>query len=67
MTGPQTGPLAAAEQQAAAITAEFPGWEAWQGLNGLWHARIVGSVPIVMIHDESPEGIRDQIRDRAAT
>jgi hypothetical protein len=64
---PGNGPLATAEQQAAAIAAEFPGWQAWQGRNGLWHARMVGSVPIVMVHDESPEGIREQIRDRAAT
>jgi hypothetical protein len=66
VTGREPGPLAAAEQQAAAIAAEFPGWEAWQGLNGLWHARILGSTPLVMIHDESPDGIREQIRDRPA-
>jgi hypothetical protein len=66
MTGRKPGPLATPEEQAAAIAAEFPGWEAWQGLNGLWHGRLVGSVPIVMVHDESSEGIRKHIRERAA-
>jgi hypothetical protein len=28
------------DAQIRAISQEFPGWEAWQGLvNGLWHAR----------------------------
>lgn len=50
-------------QQSAAIAEEFPGWEAWVGLiNGLWHARIVGAVPPVMVHAESAEGIREQIQ-----
>jgi hypothetical protein len=50
-------------KEAAAIAAEFPGWEAWAGLvNGLWHARILGAVPPVMVHAETPDGIREQIR-----
>jgi hypothetical protein len=54
--------------QAAAIADEFPGWEAWVGLiNGLWHARIVGAVPPVMVHAESADGIREQIEAYAAT
>ncbi len=55
-------------QQAAAIAEEFPGWEAWAGLvNGLWHARIVGAVPPVMVHAESADGIREQIQACNAT
>ena len=55
-------------QQAAEIAAEFPGWEAWAGLvNGLWHARIVGAVPPVMVHAESADGIREQIEAYTAT
>jgi hypothetical protein len=50
------------KQQAASIAQEFPGWEAWCGLNGLWHARLVGSEPIAMVHGNNPEDIRDQIR-----
>lgn len=53
------------DAQIRAISEEFPGWEAWQGLvNGLWHARFVGSVPPVMVHGESPSDLREQIRSR---
>jgi hypothetical protein len=53
--------------QALAIAEEFPGWEAWVGLiNGLWHARIVGAVPPVMVHAESADGIREQIQSYTA-
>jgi hypothetical protein len=49
--------------EARAIAEEFPRWEAWSGfINGLWHARIVGAVPPVMVHAESADGIREQIR-----
>jgi hypothetical protein len=61
------GPLAASDDQAAAIAKEFPRWRAWQGMNLLWHARIPGSDPIVMVHDETADGLREQIRDREAT
>lgn len=55
-------------KQAASIAEEFPGWEAWVGLiNGLWHARIVGAVPPVMVHAESAEAIREQIHAYTAT
>ena len=50
------------KQQAASIAEEFPGWEAWCGLNMLWHARLLGSVPIQMVHGNSPEDVREQIR-----
>ena len=54
------------DRQIQAIGDEFPGWEAWQGLiNGLWHARLVGSTPPVMVHGESPGDLREQIRFRA--
>jgi hypothetical protein len=54
--------------QAAEIADEFPGWEAWVGLiNGLWHARMVGAVPPVMVHAESADGIREQIQACAGT
>lgn len=37
--------------------------QGWAGLlNGLWHARILGAVPPVMVHAETPDGIREQIR-----
>jgi hypothetical protein len=57
--------MAARDAQIRAIGNEFPGWEAWQGLiNGLWHARQVGSTPPVMVHGESPDDLREQIRGR---
>jgi hypothetical protein len=52
---------------AQAIADEYPGWEAWTGLiGGQWHARLKGSEPVVMVHDDSPAGIRDQIREYAS-
>ncbi|HTP17225.1 MAG TPA: hypothetical protein VMK13_15500 [Streptosporangiaceae bacterium] len=46
---------------AAEIAREFPGWEAWQGINQLWHARIRGATPPVMVHGEDLIDLRDQI------
>jgi hypothetical protein len=46
---------------AQAITAEFPAWEAWQGIDWLWHARIRGATPPVMVHGEDLVDLRDQI------
>jgi hypothetical protein len=43
------------------ISAEFPGWEAWQGIDRLWHARIRGATPPVMVHGEDLVDLRDQI------
>jgi hypothetical protein len=39
-----------AEITREAIAKEFPGWEAWEGMDHMWHARIRGAVPPVMIH-----------------
>ena len=46
---------------AAQIADEFPGWEAWQGIDRLWHARIRGATPPVMVHGEDLVDLRDQI------
>ena len=50
--------------QAAAITREFPGWDAWVGTDSLWHARRIGSVngPGDILTGEDDEDIRDEIR-----
>jgi hypothetical protein len=48
-------------EDARAIAAEFPAWEAWQGIDRLWHARIRGATPPVMVHGEDPVDLRDQI------
>ena len=44
------------------IEAEFPGWEAWQGIDRLWHARIRGATPPVMVHGEDLVDLRDQVK-----
>jgi hypothetical protein len=46
------------------IEAEFPGWEAWQGIDRLWHARIRGATPPVMVHGEDLVDLRYEIRRR---
>jgi hypothetical protein len=57
--------MADRDREIAAIAAEFPGWEAWQSLNGQWHARILGTVPPVMVHAQSTDDLRERIRERA--
>lgn len=44
------------------LAAEFPAWEAWQGIERLWHARIRGATPPVLVHGEDLVDLRDQIR-----
>ena len=56
--------MAERDAQIRAIGEEFSGWEAWQSLNGMWHARLIGPTPPTMLHGESPDEIREQIRFR---
>jgi hypothetical protein len=46
---------------AAQIAGEFPGWEAWQGIDRMWHARIRGATPPVMVHGDDLVDLRDRI------
>ena len=46
---------------AAQIAGELPGWEAWQGIDRMWHARVRGATPPVMVHGEDLVDLRDQI------
>jgi hypothetical protein len=56
------GPMADRDAQIMALAGEFPEWESWQGLvNGLWHARKLGTTPPVLVHGESPDDLRQQI------
>jgi hypothetical protein len=48
------------------IQTEFPGWEAWRGIDGLSHARIKGATPPVMVHAEDLMDLRDQIKRKLA-
>lgn len=51
----------------AAIHDEFPGWYIWQGLiNGLWHGRRRGDGSIVLLNDNSPRELAEQIREYEA-
>jgi hypothetical protein len=45
----------------AGLAGEFPGWEAWQGIDRAWHARIRGAIPPVMVHGDDLVDLRDQI------
>jgi len=46
---------------AAEIAGEFPGWEAWQGIDRRWHARIRGATPPVMVHGDDLADLRARI------
>jgi hypothetical protein len=46
---------------AAGLAGEFPGWEAWQGIDRLWHARVRGAIPPVMVHGDDLVDLRAQI------
>lgn len=48
-------------QQAGDIETEFPGWEAFRGVNLLWYARLLLSSPPVVLRGESLTDLRDQI------
>ena len=50
--------------EARAIEAEFPGWEAWFGIDNLWHARVKGKTPEPgdFLTGEDPQDLKDQIR-----
>ena len=49
-------------EQAATFALEHPGWEAWRSLKGRqWHARLVGAVPPVMVHDDTMLGLCEQV------
>ena len=45
----------------AGLAGEFPGWEAWQGIDRSWHARIRGAIPPVMVHGDDLVDLRDRI------
>jgi len=49
------------EITATSLEAEFPGWEVWQGIERLWHARLRGATPPVMVHGEDLTDLRDEI------
>lgn len=50
------------EPTLADIASRFPRWEAWQGIDLLWHARIKGATPPVMVHGEDVRDLMDAIQ-----
>jgi hypothetical protein len=41
---------------------QHPGWEAWRSLvGGQWHARLRGALPPVLVHDNTIEGVSEQV------
>jgi hypothetical protein len=44
---------------AESLAAEFPGWEAFQGVDRWWHARVRGATPPVMVHGEDLMDLRE--------
>ncbi|HUK69181.1 MAG TPA: hypothetical protein VLW50_10590 [Streptosporangiaceae bacterium] len=49
------------ETALADLTTRFPAWEAWFGIDHLWHARVKGATPPVMVRGESAEDLADEI------
>jgi len=45
----------------ADVDARFPHWEVWRGIDGLFHGRIKGATPPVLVRGESPDDLADQI------
>jgi len=43
------------------VEQEFPEWEAFQGVDRRWHARIRGAETPVMVHDDDLLGLREEI------
>ena len=42
--------------------ADHPRWEAWRGIDMLFHARVKGATPPVMVRGEDAEDLADMIR-----
>jgi hypothetical protein len=41
---------------------EHPEWEIWQSIKGTqWHCRKRGSEPPLMLHDNTPEELNEQV------
>lgn len=54
--------MSAAEPTLDEIRGAFPSWEVWQGICGLWYARLPLSSPPIIVRGEDLADLRDQIR-----
>jgi len=50
-----------ADAELAKLAQKFPGWDCWFGIDCLWHARLRGAMPPVMVRGEDPQELSDQI------
>jgi hypothetical protein len=48
------------------LEAEFVGWQAWQGVSGLYYARRRLSSPPVVLRAETIEDLREQVKSYLA-
>ena len=49
-----------------ALADEYPDWEPWLGIDSLWHARIKGATPPVIVTGEDLADLRDEIRRKVS-
>jgi hypothetical protein len=44
------------------VARQFPQWEVYKGISGLYYGRLYKSSPPVIVRGENPLDLRDQIR-----
>jgi hypothetical protein len=50
-----------ADAELARLAQRFADWDCWFGIDCLWHARIKGALPPVMVRGEDAQDLADQI------
>ncbi len=50
-----------ADAELAELGQRFPARDCWLGIGCLWHARLRGALPPVMVRGEDPQDLDDQI------
>ena len=49
------------DAELARLTQRFPDWDCWFGIDCLWHARLTGALPPVVVRGEDAQDLADQI------
>jgi hypothetical protein len=44
------------------VAREFPSWQVWHGISGLYHAQLAQPQQVLTVQGEDPLDLRDQIR-----
>jgi hypothetical protein len=64
MTSSDPAPAAdTAEPVLDDLARDYPRWHSWEGISGLFYARLLRSSPPVVVRGEDPADLRDSIRD----